>query len=190
MPTAVHDYIRNPINDDFITRWIWNDTKEDKGKGRKASSSRAPPSEPQEGPIPFPPAAGHDFASYVQWQHQNNLHTWKMLAAGNRATMYFQQSQYLMQQQSNYPPEIMAQFMTPPAFREYIDWPEDTPNAFGGAEFNAGGDGGDENMAEDDGENMADDDGGDGSEEENNEQDDPENVPSATSDRSDDDMEG
>jgi hypothetical protein len=90
-----------------------------------------------------------------------------------------------MQQQSNYPPEIMAQFMTPPAFREYIDWPEDTPNAFGGAEFHtgyAGGDGGEENMADED--------DGDGSEEGNDEQDDPENVPSATSEGSDDDMEG
>jgi len=41
-----------------------------------------------------------------------------MLAATNRANTYFQQSQYLMQQQAGYPPEIMEQFMTPQAFQQ------------------------------------------------------------------------
>lgn len=194
MPTAVHDIISNPINDDFITRHIWNDTKKDKGKGKKASSSRAPTSEPNEGPIPFPPAAGFDFSSYVQWQHENNVLNFNMMSAIHKENMYLQQSQYLMQQQSSYPPEIMAQFMTPTAFQEYANWPEDTPKPFGGAEFHAGGNGADENMAEDEGdgneEEMLVEDDGEGSEEGNDDQNDPANVPSATSDGSDDDMEG
>lgn len=65
MPTDYHEIIKNPIDDAFITRYIMGQSK--KGKGKQASSSRAPPSqsEPQDAPFPFPPAAGFDFASYV-----------------------------------------------------------------------------------------------------------------------------
>ena len=51
------------------------------------------------------------------------MHTWNMLSTTNRANTYFQQSQYLMQQQVGYPPEVMAQFMTPTAFQAYVNWP-------------------------------------------------------------------
>jgi hypothetical protein len=62
-----------------------------------------------------------------------------------------------------YPPEIMDQFMAPPAFQEYANWPEDTPKPFGGGGDFRGQD--DANME---------DIGGLGD-------DDPANVPSATS---------
>jgi len=55
-----------------------------------------------------------------------------MLAATNRANTYFQQSQYVMQQQAGYPPEVMDQFMNPQAFQSYVAWPEDRPNPYGG----------------------------------------------------------
>jgi hypothetical protein len=61
------------------------------------------------------------------------MHTWRMLEAGNRADLYFQQAQYEMQQQQGYPPEVMDHFMTPPAFKAYLSWPEGMPDAFGGA---------------------------------------------------------
>ena len=73
------------------------------------------------------------------------MHTWNMLSATNRANTYFQQSQYLMQQQAGYPPEVMAQFMTPTAFQAYVNWPVDTPNPYGGGGANFAG-----NMAGDD----------------------------------------
>jgi len=168
---AVHEHIRNPINDAFITHYIMGEAK--KGKGKPASSSRAPPPQPeqQNEPTPIPPNAPFDFASYAQWQHESNMHTWNMLSATNRANTYFQQSQYLMQQQVGYPLEIMEQFMTPTAFQAYVNWPEDTPNAYGGGGFYAGN----ENMAEDN------------AEEEGMEQDDPTLVHSATSTGSDED---
>jgi len=81
-----------------------------------------------------------------------------------------------MQQQAGYPPEIMELFMTPTAFQAYVNWPEDTPNAYGGGEFYAGNE--DENVAEDVGGNVN---------EEGMEQDDPTHVHSATSTRGDDD---
>ena len=159
--------IKNPINDAFIAHYIMGETKEDKGKGKQASSSQAPPSQPeqQNEPTPIPPNATFDFASYAQWQHESNMHTWNMLPATNRAHTYFQQSQYLMQQQVGYPPEIMEQFMTLTAFQAYVNWPEDDPNAYGGGEFYAGNE--DENMAEDVGGNVN---------EEGMEQDDPTHV--------------
>lgn len=40
LPTAVHEQIRNPVNDDFIKRYIMGEVKETKSK--KASSSRRP----------------------------------------------------------------------------------------------------------------------------------------------------
>jgi hypothetical protein len=177
LPSFVHEKIRNPINDTFITRYIMGESKKDNGKGKQASSSRAPP--PQEEPMPFQPTTAFDFASYVQWQHQSNMHTWNMLAAQNRANTYFQQSQFLMQQQSGYPPEIMDQFMTPPAFQTYVNWPEGMPGPYGEGESYAGQD-----------VNMAEDDGADGNEDVGDDRDDPANVPSATSthDGSDDDM--
>jgi hypothetical protein len=119
LPTTVHEKIRNPINDAFITRFIMGETKKNKGKGKQASSSRAPPSHSEQ------PTVAFNFASYAQWQHQSNMHTWNMLAATNRANTYFQQSQYVMQQQAGYPLEVMAQFMTPHAFQSYVNWPED-----------------------------------------------------------------
>jgi hypothetical protein len=165
MPSDYHEIIKNPIDDAFITRYIMGQSKKDKGKGKQASSSRAPPSqsEPQDAPFPFPPAAGFDFASYVQWQHENNVLNYNMMSAIHRENLYFQQSQYIMQQQHGYPPEIMDQFMAPPAFQEYVNWPEDTPKPFGGGEDFRGQD--DANME---------DIGGLGD-------DDPANVPSATS---------
>ena len=99
------------------------------------------------------------------------MHTWNMLSATNRANTYFQQSQYLMQQQAGYPPEVMAQFMTPTAFQAYVNWPVDTPNPYGGGGANFAG-----NMA-------GDDDAG----EDDMERDDPAQVHSATSTRSGDD---
>ncbi|KEH17016.1 hypothetical protein MTR_0053s0080 [Medicago truncatula] len=51
LPTSVHEKIRNPINDAFITRYIFGETKKDKGKGKQASSSQAP--HPHPGPEPF-----------------------------------------------------------------------------------------------------------------------------------------
>jgi hypothetical protein len=166
MPSDFHEEIKNPINDTFISRWIWSDKDKGKGKSKKASSSQAPPSQP---------TADFDFASYAQWQHQSNMHNWRMLEATNRANMYFQQSQYLMQQQSGYHSEIMDQFMTPPA--SYVNWPEGMPGPYGGGGDFAGHE--DANMEED---------VGDG-----NEQDDPELVHSATSTHhgsDDDDMQG
>jgi hypothetical protein len=117
LPNAVHEKIRNQINDAFITRYIMGETKKDKGKDKQASSSQAPQPQPEPEPFQIPLTAAFDFASYAQWQHDSNMHTWNMLAATNRANTYFQQSQYLMQQQARYPPEIMEQFMTPPAFQ-------------------------------------------------------------------------
>jgi len=72
---AVHEHIRNPINDAFITHYIMGEAK--KGKGKPASSSRAPPPQPeqQNEPTPIPPNAPFDFASYAQWQHESNMHT-------------------------------------------------------------------------------------------------------------------
>ena len=93
-----------------------------------------------------------------------------MLAATNLENMYFQQSQYLMQQQAGYPLVIMAQFMAPPAFQEYVAWPEDRPGPYGGGGFYAGNEE----------ENIAGYFGGDVNEE-GMEQDDPANVHSATS---------
>jgi len=61
--------------------------------------------------------------------------------------------------------------MTPTAFQAYVNWPEDTPNPYGGGGFYAGN------------ENMAEDNPG----EEGMEQDDPTHVHSATSTRSDED---
>lgn len=82
-----------------------------------------------------------------------------------------------MQQQHGYPPEIMDQFKAPPAFQEYVNWPEDMPKPYGGGNFFAGQE--DANMEEDIGGV------GDG-----DDRDDPDRVPSATSthDGSDDDM--
>jgi len=94
-----------------------------------------------------------------------------MLSATNRANTYFQQSQYLMQQQAGYPPEVMEQFMTPTAFQAYVNWPVDTPNPYGGGGYFAGND------------VAGDDDAG----EEDMERDDPTRVHNATSTRSDDD---
>ena len=34
LPNVVHEKIRNPINDAFITRFIMGETKKDKGKGK------------------------------------------------------------------------------------------------------------------------------------------------------------
>jgi len=45
LPTAVHEQIRNPINDAFISRYIMGETK--KGKSKQASTSRAPPPHPR-----------------------------------------------------------------------------------------------------------------------------------------------
>ncbi|AES78770.2 hypothetical protein MTR_7g045330 [Medicago truncatula] len=175
MPTAVHEKIRNPIDDDFIRRYIMSDPKKEKGK--QASSSQAP--HPHPGPEPFqtPSTTAFDFASFAQWQHQSNVPTWNMLAATNRANTYFQQSQYLMQQQAGYPLEVMGQFMTPPAFQAYVNWPEDMPGPYGGGGFYAGND------------EVAEEDNGDGNEK-GSDQDDPDRVPSATSTQngSDDDM--
>lgn len=55
-----------------------------------------------------------------------------MLEATNRANTYFQHSQYLMQQQAGYPPELMSQFMTPEAYQAHVSWPEGRPDAYGG----------------------------------------------------------
>ena len=121
LPTAVHEFIKNPINDEFITCCIMGETK--KGKSSHASSSRQPQSQappPQPEPFQIPPTAAFDFASYAQWQHQSNVHTWDLLAATNRANTYFQQSQYLMQQHTGYPPDIMEQFMNPQAFQAHV----------------------------------------------------------------------
>ena len=169
LPAAVHEVIKNPINDSHITRFIMGQTK----KG--ASSSRGPQPPPQPEPEPQPgmptePLASFDMASYVQWQYQCQTHTWDMLAATNRANTYFQQSQYVMQQQAGYPPEVMAQFMTPQAFQSYVAWPEDRPNPYGGG----GAYGATTGENEDE---MV---GSDG--------DDPTRVPSATAGSEDDDM--
>ena len=94
-----------------------------------------------------------------------------MLSATNRANTYFQQSQYLMQQQAGYPLEVMEQFMTPTAFQAYVNWPEDMPNAYGGGGSYAGN----ENMAKDN------------ADEEGMERDDLALVHNATSTRSDED---
>jgi len=97
LPNVVHEFIKNPINDGFITRYIMGETK--KGKSRCASSSRQPQSqapssqpEPQTEPFQIPPIVAFDLASYAQWQHQSNVHTWDLLAATNKANTYFQQS--------------------------------------------------------------------------------------------------
>jgi len=182
LPNAVHEQIRNPINDAFISRYIVGETK--KNKTKQASTSRthppedhhetAPPQqpEPHDAPASVDPTAVFDFATYAQWQHESNMHTWNMLSATNRANTYFQQSQYVMQQQAGYPPEVMAQFMTLTAFQSYVNWPMDTPNPYGGGGANFAG-----NMAGDD------DAGGDDMERD----DDPTQVHSATSTRSGDD---
>jgi hypothetical protein len=172
LPTAVHEKIPNPINDAFIARHIMGETKKAKGKGKQASSSRTPQSA---GPIPFPTNAPFDFVSYAQWQHQSNMHTWEMLAATNRANTYFQQSQYVMQQQSGYPQEVMDQFMTPQAFQTYVNWPGDIPGPYGGGGFYAG------DVAEDVGDGCGN--------EEDLDRDDPDRVPSATPGSEDEDME-
>jgi hypothetical protein len=85
---AVHEFIKNPIDDAFISRYIMGETK--KGKISRVSSSRqpqsqAPPPQPeqQNEPFPIPPTAAFDFASYAQWQHKSNVHTWDLLAATN-----------------------------------------------------------------------------------------------------------
>jgi hypothetical protein len=67
--------------------------------------------------------------------------------------------------------------MAPPAFQEYVNWPEDTPKPYGGGNFFA--------CQED--ANMEEDIGGVG---DGDDRDDPDRVPSATSthDGSDDDM--
>jgi len=94
LPNDVHEKIRNPINDAFITRFIMGETK--KGKSSRASSSRQPQSQPpsqtkqQNEPTLIPPNATFDFASYAQWEHESNRHTWNMLSATNRANTYFQ----------------------------------------------------------------------------------------------------
>jgi len=91
MPSAVHEEIKNPINNDFITRFIMGKTK--KGdKGKCASSSQAPPpqSEPHFAPPQDPRIAAFDFPSYAQWQYQCNTHTWNLLEATNRANTYIQ----------------------------------------------------------------------------------------------------
>jgi len=66
---AVHEKIKNPINDAFITGYIMGETKKDKGKGKQASSSQAPPPqfEPQNEPFQIQPTAAFDFASYANW---------------------------------------------------------------------------------------------------------------------------
>jgi len=130
-----------------------------------------PQPEPHSAPASVQPPAAFDFARYAQWQHESNLHTWNMLSATNRANTYFQQSQYLMQQQAGYPLEVMAQFMTPTAFQAYVNWHVDTPNPYGGGGHFAGNDmAGDDDVGEED-----------------MERDHPTRVHSATSTRSDDD---
>ena len=88
LPNAVHEQIRNPINDAFISRYIMGETK--KGRSKQASASRAPPPQPEEHNEPAPPPqlephnvpasvqppVAFDFARYAQWQHESNLHTW------------------------------------------------------------------------------------------------------------------
>jgi len=110
LPNVVHEQIRNPINDAFISHYIMGETK--KSKTKQASTSRAHPPppedhheaappqqpEPHDAPASVQPTAVFDFATYAQWQHESNMHTWNMLLATNRANTYFQQSQYLMQQ--------------------------------------------------------------------------------------------
>ncbi|AES69465.1 hypothetical protein MTR_3g030280 [Medicago truncatula] len=176
-PTAVHEELRNPVDDDFIKRYIMSDPKPDKGK--QASSSGAPPPRPQPSSEPqphFPPhldphTAAFDFASFAQWQYQCHTHTWNMLDATNRANTYLQQSQYVMQQQAGYPPEVMSQFMTPEAYQAHVSWPEGRPDPYGGGGSSFG-------MLSDD-ILMGDSD-----------RDDPDRVPSATGGSDDDDMQG
>jgi len=137
LPNVVHEYIQNPIDDDHITRFILGQKKKHKGKG--AASSREPQTQPPPQLEPhIEPLAAFDMASYAQWQYQCNTQTWDMLAATNCANTYFQQSQYLMQQQAGYPLEIMEQFMTPQAFQTHVAWPEVRPNPYGrGGAFGA-----------------------------------------------------
>jgi len=60
LPSAVHEVIKNPINDNHITRFIMGQTK----KG--ASSSRGPQPEPEPQPgLPTESLASFDMASYV-----------------------------------------------------------------------------------------------------------------------------
>jgi len=75
-----------------------------------------------------------------------------------------------MQQQTGYPPEVMAQIMTPDAYQAHVAWPEGMPDAFGGGGFYGAG--------SDDGDNLM----------EDSDRDDPERVPSATGGSDDDDM--
>lgn len=139
LPTGVHETIKNPINDAYIKRHIFGNTKKDASKGKQPSTSQTQPPPQSHLPPQFqqppPPQSGpFDMAAYAQWQYQCNMHTWRMLEASNRADLYFQQAQYEMQQQQGYPPEVMDRFMTPPAFKDYLSWPEGMPDAFGGAE--------------------------------------------------------
>jgi len=66
LPNAIHEKIRNPINDAFISRYIMGETKT--GKSKQTSSSQAPPPQPEQHnePTPIPPNAAFDFASYAQ----------------------------------------------------------------------------------------------------------------------------
>ncbi|AES78397.1 hypothetical protein MTR_7g029850 [Medicago truncatula] len=169
LPTAVHEELRNPVDDDFIRRYIMSDPKPEKGK--QASSSQA--HHPQSGSEPFqmPTTTAFDFASYTQWQYQCHTHTWNMLEATNRANTYLQQSQYLVQQQAGYPPEVMSQFMTPEAFQAHVSWPEGRPDPYGGGGSSFGTLSDDILMGDSD-------------------RDDPDRVPSATGGSDDDDMQG
>jgi len=89
LPSSVHEVIKNPIDDNHITRFIMGQTKKNKGKG--ASSSRGPQTQPEpETDPPTKPLAAFDMASYTQWQYQCQGHTWDMLAATNHANTYFQ----------------------------------------------------------------------------------------------------
>jgi hypothetical protein len=133
LPSAVHEKLRNPIDDIFIARHIEKKTKKDS----QASTSQAavpppePQLEPQPEPQPFPPPA-FDFPAYAQWQYQCHTHTWDLMEAGNRANTHIQQSLYQLHQQAGYPPEVMSQFLTPEAYQAHVAWPEVRPNAFGG----------------------------------------------------------
>ncbi|AES78120.1 hypothetical protein MTR_7g024810 [Medicago truncatula] len=169
LPIAVHEELRNPVDDDFIRRYIMSDPKPEKGK--QTSSSQA--HHPQSGSEPFqmPTTTAFDFASYTQWQYQCHTHTWNMLEATNRANTYLQQSQYLVQQQAGYPPEVMSQFMTPEAFQAHVSWPEGRPDPYGGGGSSFGTLSDDILMGDSD-------------------RDDPDRVPSATGGSDDDDMQG
>jgi len=56
MSSAVHEELKNPIDDDFIARYIEGQKKSDKGS-KRASSSRAP--QPQPEPQFAPPQPTH-----------------------------------------------------------------------------------------------------------------------------------